>query len=156
MKNLNKYIKFEAIKEPWNIYKLKDDTLVKTRFILIHAVFEGVDEAINPKYSVNADTVMGIIVPESLRGKPSEKSYTAEERVDAIEQELDFEVVKEEWSEYRFDDGTIFKVKQVLTKAAKTSLYDSRGDPLYLINNQPMMDISVPKEVREKLKALKK
>jgi hypothetical protein len=153
VKNLNKLIDFRAIEEPWNLYKLKDDTLVKTRFILITTIFEGVDEALGPKYSINSDTVIGIIAPQSLMSKPSEKSYTLEERVDAIEQELAFEVVKEEWSKYEFDDGATFKAKPVLTKVARTSLYDSRGQPIYLVNTQPIVDISVPKELREKLKA---
>lgn len=154
MSHLREIIDFEVVKEPWNIYKLQDETILKTRFILINVVMEGIDEAKNPIYYINSDTVLGVISPDSLIGEPSEKRYTSEERVDAIEQELNFEQIHEEWNEYQLKDDVTLKVKLVLTKVARTSLRDSRGQPVYLVSNQPLTNAVIPKELREKLKSL--
>lgn len=153
VEHLWEYMDFEAVKEPWNVYKLQDETVLKLRVIIISVIMEGVDEAKSPLYSANSDTLVGIFAPQSLIGEPSERRYTLEERVDAIEQELKFETIREEWAEYKLKDGSTLEVKPVLTKVAKTSLYDPKGMPLYLINSQPVTRMSIPKELREKLRS---
>lgn len=152
---LYEHLEFDPIKEPWNIYKLADGSLLKTRFILVNVIMEGVDEAKNPVYFTNSDNVVGIAAPKEILGEPSGKFYTSEDRIDAIvDESINFETKSETWNEYKFSDGTTFKVKLVLTKVAKTSLYDSKGQPLYLVKTQPLYDVSVPNELRQKLKKL--
>ena len=153
MKSLSALIDFEAVKEPWNIYKLEDETILKTRLVLISVVMEGLDEFGNPRYGANSDSVIGVIVPDSLLGEPSHKRYTVKERMDALEKEMAFEPIQEEWNEYKLKDGTTMKMKLVLVKVARTSLRDERGQPLYLVNTQPLVDISIPRELREKLQS---
>lgn len=152
VKVLSEPIEFDAVEEPWNTYKLKDGTILKTRFILIQVIMEGVDEAANPIYIFNSDTVVGAMVPKELIGEPSERVYTLEERVDAIEEELSFEVMQENWNEYKLHDGTTLKVKLALAKVARTRLHDKRGQPLYLVNTQPIFNAITPPELRQKLK----
>lgn len=142
---MSESIEFEIIKEPWNKYKLEDSTIIKTRFILIHVVKEGVDESGGPIYNFNSDNVVGAVAPKELIGTPSNRTYTLEERMSSIEKELSFETIQEDWNEYKLADEVILKVKLVLIKVAKTSLRDGRGQPLYLVNNQPLFNFIIPK-----------
>lgn len=149
-----KFVDFKAISEPWNRYELQDGTDLKTRFILVTVIVDGLDEAGNPIYSINSDMVIGVIPAEGRIGQPSEKTYTQEEKIEAIEEELDFETKKEDWAEYMLEDGVKLQIKLTLVKVARTSLHDPKGVPLYLVNSQPLTKASIPKELRPRLKEL--
>jgi len=143
------YIDFVAESEPWNYYELEDKTIIKTRFILIKVVLEGVDEANNPMYSFNSDIVMGALVPDELKGEPSQKPYTPKEKMDAVEKVVTFKAKKEDWNRYKLSDGNIVEVKTVLVKVARTTLFDSRGDRVYLVNTQPLIKVTTAKELEQ-------
>lgn len=52
-------------------------------------------------------------------------------------EDLDFEVVKEDWNEYKLSDGTTLKVKVVLTGVRRLkNRYTPTGDPV-ICNNIP-------------------
>jgi len=146
-------VDFKAIKEPWNIYELADGTTLKTRFILTKVLVDGLDMAKSPVYSVNSQNVVGAFAREERLGEPSKRGYTPQERIDAIEEEVEFTTKKEEWNVYEFSDGTTARIKLVLTSVARTSLFDSNGEPIYLINAQPIFSGSIPKETRQKYAA---
>ena len=141
------YIDFVIENEPWNYYELVDKTVIKTRLVLIKVILEGVDEANNPIYSFNSDTIVGALVPDELTGEPSRKRYTLKERMDAIEKIVKLKAKKEDWSRYKLTDGTMLEVKLALVKVTRTTLYDSRGDRLYLINTQPLFKVTTKKEL---------
>jgi len=139
---LSESLEFDIIKEPWNKYKLEDGTIIKTRFILINVVKEGTDETGKPIYNFNSDNVLGALAPKELLGTPSDKAYTIAERTSSIEKELTFETIQEDWNEYKLSDGSIMKIKLVLVNATRTSLRDKRGQPVYLLNNQPLYNVT--------------
>lgn len=141
------YINFVAESEPWNYYELEDKTILKTRFILIKVILDGVDEANNPIYSFNSDTILGALVPDELTGEPHRKAYTLKERMNAIEKVVKFKTKKEDWNKYKLADGTLLEVKLALVKVTRTTLYDARGDRLYLINTQPLFKVTTAKEL---------
>jgi len=143
------YIKFEAESEPWNYYELEDKTIIKTRFILVKLILEGVDEANNPIYSFNSQSVLGALIPEELMGEPSQKSYTTKEKTEAIEKVVKFKPKKEEWNRYKLIDGNVLEVKLVLVKVARTNLFDPRGERLYLINTQPLFNITTARDLEK-------
>ena len=141
------YIDFVAESEPWNYYELEDKTIIKTRFILVNVVLEGVDEANNPIYSFNSETIAGTLLPDELMGEPPQKTYTAKERTDAVEKLVAFKIKKEDWNRYKLSDGNLIEVKLTLVKAARTSLFDARGGRIYLVNTQPVIKITTAKEL---------
>lgn len=47
----------------------------------------------------------------------------------------------EKWSEYTLQDGTVLRLKQVLTEVVRTEGYDSEGNPVYVIKAQPVLSI---------------
>ena len=67
---------------------------------------------------------------------------------------LDFETKKEDWNEYRLSDGTLLKVKLVLTGVVRLNgQFDPAGNPVYAIANlNAVRVIEVPPELRQKSK----
>lgn len=57
----------------------------------------------------------------------------------------------EKWSEYKLEDGTTIRLKQVLMEVIRTSQYDPEGNPLYTIKAQPILSIlDVPEKLKRK------
>jgi len=65
---------------------------------------------------------------------------------------VDFEVVKEEWNEYKLTDGSTLKIKLVLTGVMRlSSQYDPVGNPVYVISSQnAVWVIDVPPSLRRR------
>jgi len=63
---------------------------------------------------------------------------------------IDFNIVKEDWNEYRLSDGTVLKVKLILTGVLRLkNQYDPIGNPVYVIASQNAVRVvSVPEELR--------
>jgi len=139
MSEMEDIIDFKVIKEDWNLYKLNDGTLLKTKYVLIKVRREGPDELGSPSYGLNSSNVIGIISPKKLLGPPSPAVSPKELPSFIVEDDVEFKAIKEDWNQYALDDGTILSIKLVLVKVARTSKFDSGGDPLYLVNTQPIV-----------------
>ena len=69
-------------------------------------------------------------------------------------QELEAEVVGfrstgEHWNEYLLDDGTVFRIKLVVTEIARlTESYDANGDPIYLATHTQVTAVDAPESLR--------
>lgn len=144
------YIDFDVIKEDWNLYKIEDGTILKLKLVFIKVIREGVDSVGNPIYSINSQNVVGIIPPKELMGPPSNRSYTPQEIADSIvKEDLKFEVIREDWNEYKLKDGTTLYIKPVVTMVSRTSLFDRRGEPIYNVQSQIIIKERIPKELRK-------
>lgn len=56
----------------------------------------------------------------------------------------------ERWSEYKLEDGTIIRLKQVVLEISKVpGQYDAEGNPFYVTKAQPVAAVAY---VREQLK----
>jgi hypothetical protein len=63
--------------------------------------------------------------------------------------ELSFRSSGENWNEYLVDDGTVVRVKLVVTEIARIDgEYDPDGNPAYLIKSANVTAISAPDELR--------
>jgi hypothetical protein len=58
----------------------------------------------------------------------------------------------ERWSEFKLEDGTIVRAKQMLTSCVRLdSEYDQDGRPLYVARGAPIITIvSVPESLQKK------
>lgn len=137
--------------EDWSIYKLEDGTIVKIRFVLIKALREATfDKYGNPVYHLNSQNIVGIIPLKSSVGTPS-PSYTQDELASFVTHEdMEFETIKEPWNEYKLKDGTVIRVKLVLSMVSKTNKYESHGEPIYLVNSQPIIKGTISPKLRKK------
>jgi len=63
--------------------------------------------------------------------------------------DVDFETVKENWNEYKLEDGTILKFKTVVSSIIRTEDYDPMtGDPVYHIRSTNILRANVAKELK--------
>jgi len=71
-------------------------------------------------------------------------------------QDLEFKTLKEEWNEYKLEDGTILKIKLVAGKISRG--IDKQGKIYYLPNGEPlyhaMFNWLIIAEVPEKLRKI--
>lgn len=68
-------------------------------------------------------------------------------------EDIDFAEEKENWNEYKLNDGSTLKVKLVLTGVKRLKKWNIDGSPLYLVNSHNAVRVvDVPKELRAKPK----
>jgi hypothetical protein len=132
-------VPFETIKEDWSIYRLKDGSTIKVRYILIKVLKHAqLDVYGKPVYDLNYGTIAGVILNKNLLGSPSPPSPPDVLAKSIVENDIEFETAAEPWNEYRVE-GKRLRVKLVLTKVSRTSIFDQRGEPAYLMNTQPIV-----------------
>jgi len=69
--------------------------------------------------------------------------------MDAVE--LGFQTGGEHWNEYMLDDGSVVKIKLVVTNVVRIEgMYDERGMPTYLAQSTNVMAVSAPEDLRKK------
>jgi hypothetical protein len=61
-----------------------------------------------------------------------------------------FRAANEHWNEYLLDDGTVFKIKLVVTEIARVKgLYDEKGDPVYAATHTQVTAVDAPDSLRQ-------
>jgi hypothetical protein len=64
--------------------------------------------------------------------------------------DLDFKALKEEWNEYQVNDGSIIRMKVVVTNIAKIiDRYDTDGNPIYVVKSSNVLTVSAPEKIRK-------
>jgi len=62
---------------------------------------------------------------------------------------VDFETMKEDWNEYKLEDGTVLKFKTVVSSIIRTENYDPMsGDPVYHVRSTNILRVKVPDELK--------
>jgi hypothetical protein len=61
---------------------------------------------------------------------------------------IGFKPLTEEWSYYSIDDGYVLAIKMVLTKVLKTPQVDPTGNPIYMIQQMPAIQVLTQEEYR--------
>lgn len=63
---------------------------------------------------------------------------------------MPFQTGGEHWNEYLVDDGTVVRVKLVVTQIIRLDgEYDAQGDPLYSVQSTTVSSITAPEELRQ-------
>ncbi len=56
----------------------------------------------------------------------------------------------EHWNEYLLDDGTVIRLKPVVTEIARIDgQYDAEGNPAYVINSTNVTYVSAPEDLKK-------
>lgn len=64
--------------------------------------------------------------------------------------DMDFKSLKEDWNEYQINDGTIIRMKVVVTNVAKIpDRYDPEGNPIYLLKSSNVLSVSAPEKLKK-------
>jgi hypothetical protein len=141
-----KPIEFEVEKEVWNRYRLEDDAILKTKFVLINVFaekdfeekvekIEKGEKNVKVGFEFQSSNVVGVTVPLNLLGEPSNQQYPLQElEASVIKDEMDFETITESWNIYKLEGGIILKVRNSPIRVRRTNKFDSRGIPIYLVD----------------------
>jgi len=62
-------------------------------------------------------------------------------------EDVEFEPLAERWNEYRLSDGTLLKMKLVVTRIIRIDKYNDQGEPIYLVNSNNVLTASVPPQL---------
>ena len=62
-------------------------------------------------------------------------------------EEVEFEPLAERWNEYRLSDGTLLKMKLVVTRVIRLDVYNEQGEPIYLVNSNNVLSATVPPQL---------
>lgn len=63
--------------------------------------------------------------------------------------DVDFETIKEDWNEYKLEDGTVLKFKTIVSSIIRTEDYDPMtGDPVYHVRSTNILRVKVPEELK--------
>ncbi|MFZ2071456.1 MAG: hypothetical protein WAV32_07680 [Halobacteriota archaeon] len=63
--------------------------------------------------------------------------------------DVDFETIKEDWNEYKLEDGTILKFKTIVSSIIRTEDYDPMtGDPVYHVRSTNVLRVKVPEDLK--------
>ncbi len=66
--------------------------------------------------------------------------------------EVDFQTRREEWNEYQLMDGSILKMKAVVTGIVRVrDEFDMEGNPAYMIRSQNITIVNSPDELKKKI-----
>ena len=63
---------------------------------------------------------------------------------------VDFTTIKEDWNEYKLDDGTVLKFKTVVSSIIRTEEYDPMtGDPIYHVRSTNILRVNVQETLKK-------
>lgn len=77
-----------------------------------------------------------------------EKVLINDKMVEGVE--IAFNEKKERWNEYLLDDGTILKMKLIVTKVVKTEEFNKQNEPIYSVQSQNIIRADVPEKLKRK------
>ena len=62
---------------------------------------------------------------------------------------LSYQTRGEHWNEYLIDDGTVLRIKLVLTEVIRVEdQYDAQGNPVYVVNSTNVVTADSPARIR--------
>jgi len=151
------FVNFEVVREGWNVYKLEDGSLLKTKLVFIDVMAEKdfrekierakTEKGVKSGIWFSSSNVVGVEAPLGLRGEPSTRTFSQDElRASVVKNDIDFEVIKETWNVYRLDKGIEVKARSSPINIARTSKFDSKGLPIYLVDSTVSIKVALPKK----------
>jgi hypothetical protein len=74
-------------------------------------------------------------------------SPVTQRQVDA--EQVDFDAKAEPWAAYELSDGTMLKMRVILTGVMRIEgEYDQSGNPIYVVSSQNVVQANAPKKLR--------
>jgi hypothetical protein len=150
------YVDFGVLKENWNRYKLEDESMLKTKLVLINVMLEKnygdimerakTEKGLKIGMAFQSQIVVGVQVPPDLRGEPDANVHSIDElRSSIVEEDLDFEALAETSNVYKLPNGIIIKFRNRPVTVSRTSKFDRHGLPMYLVDSAADMSFRLPK-----------
>ncbi|MGI0022487.1 MAG: hypothetical protein ACRD9Q_06465 [Nitrososphaeraceae archaeon] len=130
------YTPFITRMERPNYYRLEDGSILRVYSVLNNVIMNQQNPT---NANISAQNVVAVFVPTRLRGTPSNQLYTqADYQANMETQDMIFETLIENFNVYEVDDKWIMSIKTTLSQVGKTRLYNTIGEPIYLVNTTPI------------------
>lgn len=143
-----KPIDFEIIKEPWNKYQLADNSILKTRAVLKKV--ERVTDGDKISFNMDAQTLTVIYAESELMGTPNPRPISKKEMMQSIDKpDMRYDTLSQEFNEYLLDDGTKIKIFTNVTSVSRTSLKNSKGEPVYQVQTKNNIEIKRAEQYKQ-------
>ena len=125
-------------------YRLQDNTnaiveaIVRINFLIPYSR--------SPQgFSVNPNNIITVFVPKEKRRPEAFVPFTPQDlQAGIIEDDVEFEVLRENFSVYDLSNGLVLSIKTVMGQIRKTKYVAVTGEPLYLININPIIKVKKP------------
>ena len=63
--------------------------------------------------------------------------------------QMDFDSIAEPWASYKLSDGTVLKVRTIVTAVLRLEgEFDAAGNPIYTVSSQTVVQVNAPKGLR--------
>ncbi len=143
-----KPIDFEIIKEPWNKYQLADNSILKTRAVLKKV--ERVTDGDKISFNMDAQTLTVIYAESELMGTPNPRPISKKDMIQSIDKsDMRYDTLSQEFNEYLLDDGTKIKIFTNVTSVSRTSLKNSKGEPVYQVQTKNNIEIKQAEQYKQ-------
>lgn len=124
-------------------YKLKDGTIIKA---LIHVNHLIADPKSPQGFAVNSTNLVSCYVPKDKRNPAAFQPYTtAELQGGIIDDDMEPEPLRENFSVYDLSNGMVLSVKTVAGQISKTKFLTQDGEPIYLVSTTPIVKVKKDK-----------
>ena len=138
IKNME-YITVEPLKIEHSFYKLKDGTIVRAHIHINHLIK---DPRSPQGLAISSTNMMISYVPKEKRTPDAFQHYSQTElQSGIIDEDMEPEVLRENFSVYKLSNGTTLSVKTIAGQISKTKFYTSDGEPVYVVNTTPIIKI---------------
>ena len=122
-----------------SFYKLNDGTIIRVIIILNYLLPL---PSKHDEYDVNTTNIVSSFTSMEKRRPNSFIPFSIEElKAGIIDEDVEFEVLRENFSVYDLSNGIILSIKPVLGQVKKTKFYSLQGEPIYITNVSPYSQI---------------
>lgn len=161
------FVDFKIIHEDWDLHKLEDNSLLRSRVFLTGVLLE--KESLSKlveQMEAKEKPVLAMIFrtkhhfevepPISLRGLPDSKTYpVAELRSYIVDEDIDFKTTRQAWNIYELENGIKIKLRLSVTAVSRTNKFDSYGMPIYVIDSNIEGKTELPQSLQKRVKGKK-
>lgn len=118
-------------------YKLNDGTVLKAN-VNVNAVIQ--DARNSTQFALNSSNEVIAYVPKLKRRPEAFTQFDPAEMASGItDDDVEFEVLREEFSVYELSNGVTLSVKTVVGQVRKTKFFTPQGEPVYNVNINPII-----------------
>lgn len=122
-----------------SFYKLKDGTIIKALVNINHVI---ADPKSPQGFVINSANVVICYVSKANRNPAAYQPYNqAEIQSGIIDDDMEPETLRENFSVYDCSNGMVLSVKTVVAQVSKTKFYTPDGEPVYLVNTTPVLKV---------------
>ncbi len=65
-------------------------------------------------------------------------------------EDMEFQSIREDWSEYQVEDGFNVRIKLVVSSILKTADHDAQGNPVYIVQSTNIVKLMAPERYSKK------